>query len=67
MNGDKNKKGPIHVYESTLNEVREYVKNIDGMTIVRFYDEAAKEKLKKIKNVESTAQPIRGENDRKAD
>lgn len=67
MNGDKNKKGPIHVYESTLKDVRDYIKGINGMTIVRFYDEAAQEKLKRLKNVESTAQPIRGENDRKAD
>jgi hypothetical protein len=57
----------IRVYSDTLAEVREYVASNPKMTIIRFYDEAAQEKLKQIKNVESTAQPIRGENDRKAD
>ena len=45
---DKNKKGPINVYASTLKDVRDYVKDIPGMTITRFYDEAAQEKLKNI-------------------
>ena len=48
----KNKKGPINVYEKTLKRVREYVKDIPGMTITRFYDEAALEKLDKKVNKE---------------
>ena len=65
----KNKIGldGIRVYNDTLDRVRDYVAANPKMTIIRFYDEAAQEKLNKIENEQSTAQPIRGENDRKAD
>lgn len=39
---------PISIYSDTLNMVKECIKYIPGMTISRFVDEAAKEKLKTI-------------------
>lgn len=65
----KNKIGidGIRVYIDTLDRVRDYVASNPKMTIIRFYDEAAQEKLNKINNEQSTAQSIRGKDDRKAD
>lgn len=58
---NKNKKGPIHVYQGTLKKVREYVKDIPGMTITRFYDEAVNEKLKIV--YEQNARSVDGRPD----
>jgi len=56
----KNKKGPINVYLGTLKKVREYVKDIPGMTITRFYDEAVQEKLKSIYEQQNAGQTAGG-------
>lgn len=45
----KNKHSQIRVLIETLNEVKKAIKNDGLMTIIRFYDEAAKEKLKTYK------------------
>ena len=56
----KNKKGPINVYLGTLKKVREYVKDIPGMTITRFYDEPVQEKLKSIYEQQNAGQTAGG-------
>lgn len=54
----------IRVYSDTLKDVQDYISSVSPrMTIVRFYDEAAKEKLKQIKNEEITRSVIGGTRD----
>lgn len=57
----------IRVYADTLEEVRAYVTlNPLRMSITRFYDEAAKEKLKKIKNEQNAGSVDGGTDNRQS-
>jgi hypothetical protein len=51
---DKNKTNVFRVYAGTLQLVKDHIGNIPGATIIRFIDEAIKEKLQKIANEQKT-------------
>lgn len=52
-NVSKSSTKSIRVYEDTLEEVKAFIKSDPRQTIIRFYDEAAKNYLKNSKQIKN--------------